>query len=196
MDRKKIGIFSGSFNPIHAGHLMLANYMCEFTELDEVWFVVTPHNPLKNADDLLADDIRLQMAQLAVHGFHRLRVSDVEFSMPRPSYTIDTLTKLSDENPDKEFILIIGGDNWLRLPKWKNSEQIIEKHRILIYPRLGEEVVIPETLVQTVRLVDAPVIEISSTFIRQSIRAGKNVRAFVSENVWRFIVENRLYAGS
>ncbi len=193
MKKKQVGIFSGSFNPVHVGHLILANYMREFTYLDEVWFVVTPHNPLKSAADLLDDDIRLEMMKIAVRDYDNLIVSDVEFDMPKPSYTIDTLTKLSAVNPDSEFTLIIGGDNWIKFPRWKENERLVKEYKILIYPRLGSEVKIPEALSQNVKLVDAPIVEISSTFIRESIRAGKDVRAFLPENVYDYIVDKGLY---
>lgn len=193
MKKKQIGIFSGSFNPVHVGHLILANYIREFSYLDEVWFVVSPHNPLKSAADLLDDDIRLEMMKIAVRNYDNLQVSDIEFDMPKPSYTIDTLTKLSAENPDSEFILIIGADNWIEFPRWKENERLVKEYKILIYPRLGSAVEIPEALSQNVKLVDAPVVEISSTFIRRSIRAGKDVRAFLPERVYDYIVENELY---
>ena len=189
----QVGIFSGSFNPIHVGHLILANYMSEFTYLDEVWMLVSPHNPLKKADDLLEDDVRLKMTELALENFDRLKVSDVEFHMPKPSYTINTLTKLSEENPDTEFSLIIGGDNWTKFSLWKEYEKILNNYKILIYPRLGEKVIIPDNLSKNVQVVSAPIIEVSSTFIRKSIREGKNMRAFVPEKVYDFIEENKLY---
>ena len=191
--KKQVGLFSGSFNPIHVGHLILPNYMCAFTYLDEVWFVVSPQNPLKEASDLLDDNIRLKMTKLALADYEKLFVSDIEFSMPRPSYTIDTLTKLSLEHPDKEFTLIIGADNWRDFPRWKEYERIRRDFRILIYPRLGEEVVIDEAFRENVCLVNAPIVEVSSTFIRKSIQAGKNVRAFVPAKVYDFVEENGLY---
>ena len=187
MQKKQIGIFSGSFNPIHVGHVMLGSYMCEFTNLDEVWFVVSPHNPLKDVDDLLDDDIRLQMTRLALEKFENLHVSDVEFHLPRPSYTIDTLNFLKKNNPDIEFTLIIGGDNWNDFHKWKSYEQLREEFRILIYPRLGEEISIPTQFQKNIEVVDAPILEISSTFIRNGIKEGKDIRAFVPEGVWELI---------
>ena len=187
MQKKQIGIFSGSFNPIHVGHVMLGSYMCEFTNLDEVWFVVSPHNPLKDVNDLLDDDIRLQMTRLALEKFENLHVSDVEFHLPRPSYTIDTLNFLKKNNPDTEFTLIIGSDNWNDFYKWKSYEQLREEFPILIYPRLGEEVVIPEQFQKKNEVVDAPVLEISSTFIRNGIKEGKDMRAFVPEKAWELI---------
>ncbi|MDR0422885.1 MAG: nicotinate-nucleotide adenylyltransferase [Proteiniphilum sp.] len=193
MQKQRIGIFSGTFNPVHAGHLILANYICEFTDTGEVWFVVTPHNPLKRAGDLTADTLRLEMVRLALEGFDRMTASDAEFRMPRPSYTVDTLARLTDEYPDKEFSLIIGGDNWNRFHRWKEYERLIDGYRILVYPRPGEVTVIPEAYRGSVQPVDAPVVEISSTFIRESIRAGKNMRAFLPSKVYDFIVRNGLY---
>ena len=190
---ERVGVFSGSFNPIHIGHLILANYICEFTDLDEVWFVVTPHNPLKEAGDLLDDALRLKMVQLALEEFDRMKVSDVEFHLPRPSYTIDTLTKLASEHPDKNFTLIIGGDNWKQFHKWKESEKLINNYRLFVYPRLGEEVMIPQQFHSSVRLIKAPIMEISSTFIRESMRDGRDIRAFLPLKVYDFIAQNRLY---
>lgn len=172
---------------------MLASYVCTFTALDEVWFVVTPRNPLKNTDELLDDRYRLEMVRSAIEPYHRLLVSDVEFHMPRPSYTIDTLDRLTTLYPDKRFTLIIGADNWNQLPLWKEHERLIRSYPVLIYPRLGEEVVIPETMRESVRLVDAPVLEISSTFIRRSIGEGKNMRAFVPAKVYDLIERNGWY---
>ena len=187
MQKKQIGIFSGSFNPIHVGHVILGSYMCEFTCLDEVWFVVSPHNPLKDVDELLDDDIRLQMTRLALEKFENLKVSDVEFHLPRPSYTIDTLNFLKKNIPDTEFTLIIGGDNWNDFHKWKSYEQLREEFPILIYPRLGEEIVIPEQFQKNIEVVNAPILEISSTFIRNGIKVGKDMQAFVPEKVWELI---------
>jgi nicotinate-nucleotide adenylyltransferase len=161
--------------------------------LDEVWFVVTPHNPLKEAGDLLHDDLRLKMTQLALEEFDRMKVSDVEFRMPRPSYTIDTLTRLTNEHPGKDFTLIIGGDNWNRFHRWKEYERLISDYPILVYPRLGEEAAIPEQLRASVRIVEAPVMEVSSTFIRESIQNGKDMRAFLPPKVYDFIIKNGLY---
>lgn len=191
--KKQVGIFSGSFNPIHVGHLILANYMREFTYLDEVWFVVTPQNPLKEVSNLLNDDIRLEMTKLAVEGFNNLKVSDIEFDMPKPSYTINTLDKLKTEHSDCDFTLIIGGDNWIKFPRWKENERLMKEFKILIYPRLGEEVHIDRRHSQNIQLVNAPIVEISSTFIRESIRLGKDVRAFVPHHVYDYILLHNLY---
>ncbi|MCK9501584.1 MAG: nicotinate (nicotinamide) nucleotide adenylyltransferase [Lascolabacillus sp.] len=193
MHKREIGIFSGSFNPIHNGHLMLASYLSEFTYLDEVWFVVTPHNPLKDTKTLIEDDVRLEMVKIAVEGYKKLSVSDVEFNMPRPSFTIDTLNRLSIENPDINFTLIIGADNWSIFNRWKNANEIISKYKVLIYPRAGSEIIIPDSYGQNVQSVNAPVIEVSSTFIRKCISEGKSMQAFVPEKVYKYIIEKRLY---
>ena len=192
-DKKETGIFSGSFNPLHMGHLILANYLCEFTHLEEVWFVVTPHNPLKVADELLDEDLRLEMVRLVLEDYDRVVVSDAEFHLPRPSYTIDTLTKLSADHPDRNFTLIIGGDNWMRFNKWREYKQLMEQYQIIVYPRVGAEVVIPPQYRHTIRLVDAPMIEISSTFIRDGIRDGRDMRAFVPERAYEQILLNGWY---
>ena len=193
IEKRKIGLFSGSFNPIHNGHLILANYMCEFTTLDEVWLIVTPHNPLKDRQDMLDEESRLKMAELAVDKFENIKASDVELHMMRPSFTINTLEKLSGDYPDYNFTLIIGADNWTYFSKWKDYETIIENYNILIYPRNNYAVTIPESLKERVRLVNAPLIEISSTFIRQSIRDRKNIRAFLPPEVYDYIELNNLY---
>lgn len=175
------------------GHLMLANYISAFTSVEEIWFVVSPQSPLKKADDLLDDDIRLEMVRLALQDYDQLIPSDVEFRMPRPSYTIDTLDALTQAHPDRRFSLIIGSDNWSVFDRWKGYERLIRDYRILIYPRLGVNVVIPEQYRETIQPVNAPVIEISSTFIRHSIRDGKNIRAFLPPAVYTYIEQNRLY---
>lgn len=193
MHMKEIAIFSGSFNPIHAGHLMLASYMCEFTSVEEVWLVVSPHNPLKETGELLDDHLRLEMVHAAVAPYRKLKVSDVEFHLPRPSYTIDTLDYLTAQHPGTRFSLIIGGDNWNQLPLWKEYERLLESYPMLIYPRPGEEVVIPEALRESVQLVDAPLLEISSTFIRRSMREGKEMRAFLPEGAYELIEKNGWY---
>ena len=194
MNRKKeIGIFSGSFNPIHNGHLIVASYMCEFTTLDEVWLIVTPHNPLKSRKDMLDEQVRLRMVELAVEKYDNIKACDVELHMKRPSFTINTLEKLSNEHPECNFSLIIGGDNWSFFDKWKDYKKIIDNYKIIIYPRHKARVIIPESLKESVHLVSAPVIEISSTFIRHSIQEGKNVKAFLPAEVYDYIESNNLY---
>lgn len=189
----RIGIFSGSFNPIHIGHVALANYMVEFTHLDEVWFLVSPHNPLKEKSKLLDEKVRLTMAQIALSQFDNLHASDFEFSLPKPSYTIHTLEELQRRFPEKSFTLIIGGDNWAEFHRWKAYERLRAEFQILIYPRLENEVIIDEQFRHNVTLCHAPIIEISSTFIRQSIAKGKNMRAFVPSGVYDFIEREGLY---
>ena len=193
MQRKQTAVFSGSFNPIHIGHLALANYIAEFTDLDEILFVVSPHNPLKNADDLLSDDIRLEMTRLAVRDYAGFTVSDIEFGMPKPSYTIDTLNKLSNENPDTDFTLIIGADSWNDIHKWRNYKELLSKYKLLVYPRRGYEIIIEEAYRQNVQQIKAPLIEVSSTFIRNMLATGKEVRAFIPESVYNYIKQHGIY---
>ena len=163
-----IGIFSGSFNPVHIGHLALANYLCEYEGLDEVWFMVTPHNPLKEEASLMSDEFRLKLVQLAIGGYPKFRASDFEFHLPRPSYTAHTLDKLKQTYPQDTFHLIIGSDNWKLFSRWYQSERILAENFILIYPRPGYEVD-GNTLPQNVKLASSPTFEISSTFIRQAM---------------------------
>ena len=193
MKRRSIGIFAGSFNPIHVGHLILANYMKEFTYLDEVWFVVTPQNPLKDPAGLLDDKVRLEMVRIAVKDLEGIGVSDIEFRLPRPSYTVDTLAALEKENPEDEFSLIMGADNWHLFTRWKAYDSILQKHKILIYPRGGKQVIIPTELEKSVTVVNAPLVEISSTFIRESIANGKNMQAFLPHGLPQFIKTHKLY---
>lgn len=193
MEKKKLrtGIFGGSFNPIHIGHLALANYLCENDYIDELWFLVSPQNPFKQNEKLLDDKTRLRMVNAAVRGYGRFYVSDFEFSLPKPSYTINTLNKLSETYTDRDFYLIIGADNWAAFDRWKSPEEIISKHHVLVYPRLGYD--IPEMLPQNVRAVDSPLIEVSSTFIRESISQGKDVRYFLHPAVYEIIEKESLY---
>lgn len=179
----KTGIFSGSFNPVHIGHLALANYLCEFEGLDELWFMVSPHNPLKQQADLLPDKFRLELVQQSIEGYSKFRVSDFEFGLTRPSYTVHTLDKLKESYPDRDFYLIIGSDNWTLFNRWYESERIINENHILIYPRPGFPVNTNE-LPETVSLTDAPTFEISSTFIRQSMAEGKDIRYFLPPTIY------------
>lgn len=178
----RTGIYCGSFNPIHIGHLALANWLCEFGGLDEVWFLVSPQNPLKARASLMDDRLRLELAELAVGSYPKFRVSDFEFSLPRPSYTIDTLRALRAAYPGRAFQLVIGADNWQLLGRWKEPEALLNQFPILVYPRRGYAVEIPATCTH-VRFVDAPLIEISSTFIREAYRQGKDVRFFLPEAI-------------
>lgn len=191
--RKQVGVFSGSFNPIHIGHVMLANYITEFTYIDEVWFVVTPHNPLKQANGLAGEKARLEMCEIAVQGMNKLKVSDIEFSMPKPSYTIDTLDRLKKEYPELDFTLIVGADNWSNFHLWREYKRIIEENKILIYPRLREDIVIEEQYSNNVQFCNAPILEISSTFVRSSIGERRNISSFLPNGVYEYIMTHKLY---
>ena len=189
---KKIGIYSGSFNPIHHGHVMLANYLVEFSDLDELWFVVTPQNPLKKTEDLLDDDERLKMVQLALGDDPRFIVSDIEMHLPTPSYTINTLTALSEQNPDCEFVFICGMDSLQNLKNWREYQKILDNYELLVFPREGydggELANYP-----SVTILKTPILEISSTFIRQCIKEGRDVRHFMPEKAFLYMKENHFY---
>lgn len=180
---KQIGLFSGSFNPIHIGHLALANYLCEYEGLDEVWFMVTPHNPLKEENELMDDEFRMKLVKLSISDYPKFHASDFEFHLPRPSYTIHTLDELKRAYPEYLFHLIIGADNWSLFPKWYESERIIAENEILIYPRAGYQVN-AATLPQNVRLSLSPILEISSTFIRRAMKEGHDVRYFLYPKIY------------
>ena len=193
LHKKQVGLFSGSFNPIHIAHVVLANYVTEFTYIDEVWFLVTPHNPLKEVADLADEEHRLNMCRLAIAGMNKMEVSEIEFSMPKPSFTIDTLDRLKDEYPALDFSLIIGADNWNKFHLWRDYERIRRENKILIYPRLGEQVEIDAEFNENVKYCSAPIMEISSTFIRKSIREGKNISSFLPNGVYKYILQHNLY---
>ena len=180
----RIGLFSGSFNPIHIGHLALANWLCEFGEVDEVWFVVSPRNPFKEGQMLMDNHLRLRLVREAIGDYPRFRASDVEFHLPLPSYTIHTLDKLRGEYPAHEFHLIIGSDNWAGFYRWREAERILAEHHLIIYPRPGYPVE-AATLPPHVRLTQAPVLDVSSTFIRQALEEKRDVRYFLHPKVWK-----------
>ncbi len=189
---KKTGLLFGSFNPIHIGHLIIASYMLEFSDLEELWFVVSPQNPLKERSSLLADHHRMMMVNIAIEDDYRFRSSNIEFDLPRPSYTIHTLTYLQERYPNREFVLVTGTDIFPTFHKWKNWEQLLEFYKFYAYPRPGSE---DHELVRhpSVTLYNAPMIEISATFIRQSILEGKNMVYYLPEKVYQYIREMHFY---
>lgn len=200
----KIGLYFGTFNPIHVGHLIIANHMAEHSDLDQIWMVVTPHNPLKKKSTLLDDYHRLQMVHLATEDFSKIKPSDIEFKLSQPNYTVNTLVHLEEKYPEYEFSLIMGEDNLKSLHKWKNYEVILENHDIYVYPRLeakgrtGEAISIETENIlfkdhPKIHMIDAPVVEISSTFIRDNIKKGKNVQPLLPAKVWEYIDHNNFY---
>lgn len=188
----KVGLYFGSFNPVHNGHLVIAGYMAEYSDLDQIWLVVSPHNPLKPAGTLLQDYHRFHLVELGIGSYRKLKASKIEFELPRPSYTVVTLAYLQEKFPQHEFALIMGADNLENLQKWKNYELILENHQIYVYPRplhTGE----PFTNHPQVKWVDAPLMELSSSFIRNAIREGKDVRFMMPESVADYIDEMNFY---
>ena len=190
----KIGLFFGSYNPIHVGHLIIANHMVEFSDLDEVWFVVTPHNPFKKKQSLLEDHHRYQLVQEATYDYPKLKTSNIEFALPQPNYTINTLVHLFEKYPQHQFSLIMGQDNLRSFHKWKNHKEILENHELYVYPRIGIEKDVPDLLSHAkVHLTEAPIVEISATFIRKAIKENKNVRALMPERAWKYMDEMNFY---
>lgn len=190
----KIGLFFGTFNPIHVGHVIIGNHMVEYSDLDQVWFVVTPQSPFKTKASMLDNRQRFEMVYRATKDYLNLRPSDIEFNMPQPNYTINTLTYIKEKYPDHEFALIMGEDNLKSFHKWKNYELILNDHRIYVYPRLSEAPI--QTKFDNhnhIHKVDAPIIELSSTFIRNSRKEGKNVRPMLPEHVWEYLDEMNFY---
>lgn len=189
---KKVGLFFGSFNPIHIGHMAIANYMLEFSDLDEIWFIVSPQNPLKQKDTLLQDYHRLELVRRAIGDHFYMKANDIEFGMPKPSYTAETLVYLKEQYPDKEFVLIMGGDNVSTLHKWKNYHYILDNYTIYLYSRFQQE----ESEFYdhpSIKQFDAPRMEISSSFIRDAIKHKKDVRFFMPEAAWQYCDEMNFY---
>ena len=190
----KIGLYFGTFNPIHIGHLIIANHLAEHSDLDQVWMIVTPHNPHKKKNTLLDDYHRLQMVHLATENYAKIQPSDIEFKLPQPNYTVNTLAHLQEKFPKHEFCLIMGEDNLNSLHKWKNYEVILQNHDIIVYPRMhsGE---IDSQFVNHPKIhkIDAPIIELSSTFIRESIKNGKKVIPMLPNEVWEYLEHNLFY---
>ena len=190
----KIGIFGGSFNPIHSGHAIIAHHIVTSGAVDRLWLMVSPVNPMKvDHERQVADTDRLRMAEMVTRPMENVETSAFEFTMPKPSYTIDTLNALQAKFPDDEFYLVIGADNWQMFDRWRNSEEILAKYHLLIYPRLGYDVVIPEELRDRVALVDAPIIELSSTAVRERLAKGLSVRYYVPDEVLGYIERKGLY---
>lgn len=190
----KVGLYFGSFNPIHIGHLVIANHMAEHSDLDQIWFVVTPHNPFKKKSSLLDNYQRLEMVYIATKEYDKLKPNDIEFNLPQPSYTVITLAHLQEKYPKHDFSLIMGEDNLKSFHKWKNYEVIIENHHIYVYPRISKGKI--ETQFHKhnkVHFIDAPIMELSSTFIRNAIKTGKNVKPMLPEFVWEYLDEMNFY---
>lgn len=190
----KIGLYFGTFNPIHIGHLIIANQLAEQSDLDQIWLVVTPQSPFKKKQSLLDNYQRLEMVFLATEEYDKLQPSDIEFSLPQPNYTVNTLAHLQEKYPQHEFSLIMGEDNLKSFHKWKNYQVILDNHDIYVYPRISEGTI--ETQFdghKRIHHITAPIIELSSTFIRQSIKDGINVKPMLPQTVWQYIDEMNFY---
>ena len=198
-----IGLYFGTYNPIHVGHLIIANHMVDYTELDQVWLVVSPQNPLKSKASLLADYHRLALVRVAIESNNKLKASNIEFDLPKPSYTVDTLTYIQEKHPDHVFSLIMGEDNLRTLHKWKNYEQLLENHSIFVYPRALTEQERVEQKDDTINhnfkhhpnitMCDAPVMKVSASFIRKAIQEKKDVRYLLSDAVYNYVTEMHFY---
>jgi len=191
---KKIGLYFGTFNPVHVGHLIIANHMVENADLDEVWMVVTPHNPLKKKSSLLEDNHRLELVYRATENYPKIAPSNIEFKLAQPNYTVYTLTHIVEKYPQHSFSLIMGEDNLKTFHKWKNYEAILKHHHLYVYPRVSEGKI--ETQFDNhpkIHKIDAPIVEISSTKIRAGIKALKNVRPLLPEAVWTYVDEMNFY---
>jgi nicotinate-nucleotide adenylyltransferase len=190
----KVGLYFGSFNPIHHGHLLIASYVLQHTALQQIWFVVSPQNPLKPAASLLNEYHRLYLVQLAIEGETRLRASDIEFKLPKPSYTIDTLTYLQEKYPNHEFSIIMGSDSFQNLPKWKSADYLLGHYSIYVYKRPGNEVLPAYPGAKDIHELDAPLLPISSTYVRNIIKDRKSIRYLVPEAVRMEIERNHYYS--
>ena len=189
---KNTGLFFGSFNPIHIGHLAIANYILEFTDMDDLWFVVSPQNPFKNRQNMLSENDRLHLVNIAIEEHLSFRSCNIEFNMPKPSYTINTLVRLKEKNPHRNFALIIGADNLEHFHKWKNSKAIIANYHRYIYPRSCTPPQFLENL-ENATVVNAPMMDISSSFIRRAISQKKDLPFFMHEKVYQYIKEMQFY---
>lgn len=191
---KKIGLYFGTFNPIHIGHLIIANHLVEHSDLDEIWMLVTPHNPFKKKKSLLDDHQRLEMVYLATKDYDKIIPSDFEFKLAQPNYTINTLAQISEKYPSHSFCIIMGEDNLKSFHKWKNYAAILEDYSVYVYPRISEGVANTAfSQHPKIQKVNAPIIEISSTMVRNLIQEGKVFRPLVSSEVWQYIDEMNFY---
>lgn len=192
---KKVGLYFGTFNPVHIGHMIIANHMVEFSNLDEVWFVVTPQSPFKTKKTLLADNHRYQMVYEATKDYPKLKPSKIEFGLPQPNYTVNTLVHLREKyGTDHEFALIMGEDNLKGLHKWKNYEVILSDYNLYVYPRISEGEIEHQFKGHAkIHNVNAPIMEISSTFIRKNHKEGKNIRPLLPNSVWKYMDEMNFY---
>ena len=189
----QVGLYFGSFNPIHHGHLLIANYILDHSNLDQIWFVVSPQNPLKASNSLLNEYHRLFLVKTAVEGENKLKASDIEFKLPKPSYTADTMAYLQEKYPDHEFSIVMGSDSFQNLPKWKNFEWLLRNYPIYVYKRPGHENLISYPQARQINILDAPLLPISATHIRKNIRDGKSIRYLVPDAVKAEIERNHYY---
>jgi len=191
---KKIGLYFGTFNPIHVGHLIIANHLVENSDLEEIWMVVTPHSPFKKKSSLLENHHRFELVYRATESYSKLKPSDIEFKLPQPNYTVKTLVYIQEKFPDKNFSLIMGEDNLKSLHKWKNYETILENHHIYVYPRIAEGTVVHQFKNHPkIHRVEAPIIQLSSTMIRNGIKNGINIKPMLTSEVWQYIDEMNFY---
>ncbi|MBU2949896.1 nicotinate-nucleotide adenylyltransferase [Tamlana agarivorans] len=190
----KIGLYFGSFNPIHVGHMVIGNYIAEYSDLDEVWFVVTPHNPFKKKSTLLDNHHRYELVYRATEPYDKLKPCDIEFKLPQPNYTVNTLVHLQEKYPDKEFALIMGEDNLKSFHKWKNYEVILQHHYVYVYPRITAYQIKPELVAHPkITRIEAPIMQLSSSFIRKAIKDGTNIQPMLPEHVFNYLDEMNFY---
>ena len=189
----KTGLFFGSFNPVHVGHMVISQYMAEFTDLEQVWLVVSPQNPLKPSASLLQDYHRFEMVRIAVGDYPKLKASKIEFGLPRPSYTVDTLAYLREEYPERQFVPIMGTDNLENLHKWKNWESILQEHELYVYPRPNHDGGGLSNHPKVKLVTGTPLMEISASFIRNAIAHKKDVRYMLPQDVYRYLDEMNFY---